>query len=64
EAQEQMFRLRLQMKMGQSEGLKKYRVLRKDRARMFTVERERQMASAAGPVTSASGPVTSKGKSQ
>ena len=36
---EQLFRLRLQMQMGQSEGLKKYRALRKDKARMLTVMR-------------------------
>ncbi len=37
DAQEQLFRLRFQMGMGQFEGLKKYRILRKDRARMLTV---------------------------
>ena len=37
EADEQMFRLKFQMSMGQSEGLKKYRELKKDRARMLTV---------------------------
>jgi large subunit ribosomal protein L29 len=46
QAREQMFRLRLQLKMGQTEGLKKYRVLRKDRARMLTVARERALAAA------------------
>ena len=40
--QEQMFRIRFQMSMGQAEGLKKYRNLRKDRARMLTLLRERQ----------------------
>jgi large subunit ribosomal protein L29 len=45
QAREQMFRLRLQMKMGQSEGIKKYRTLKKDRARMLTVERERALAA-------------------
>ena len=37
EAQEQLFRFRFQMGMGQMEGLKKYRALRKDRARMLTI---------------------------
>ena len=37
DAQEQLFRLRFQMGMGQLEGLKKYRLLKKDRARMLTV---------------------------
>ena len=41
EAQEQLFRLRFQMGMGQFEGLKKYRNLKKDRARMLTVLREK-----------------------
>ena len=36
ESQEQLFRLRFQMGMGQFEGLKKYRALKKDRARMLT----------------------------
>lgn len=44
EADEQMFRLKLQMKLGQLEGLKKYRTLRKDKARMLTVQRERELA--------------------
>jgi large subunit ribosomal protein L29 len=35
--QEQLFRLRFQINMGQTEGLKKYRNLKKDRARMLTV---------------------------
>ena len=37
DAQEQLFRFRFQMGMGQAEGLKKYRSLKKDRARMLTV---------------------------
>jgi len=32
-----LFRFRFQMGMGQMEGLKKYRALKKDRARMLTV---------------------------
>ena len=43
ESNEQMFRLRFQMRMGQMEGLKKYRTLRKERARMLTVLREREL---------------------
>jgi len=42
DAQEQLFRLRFQMGMGQMEGLKKYRTLKKDRARMLTVLGEKQ----------------------
>lgn len=46
EQEEQRFRLRLQIGMGQTEGLKKYRSLRKDRARMLTIQRERELAAA------------------
>jgi large subunit ribosomal protein L29 len=45
ENEEQMFRLRLRLKMGQTEGLKKYLTLRRDKARMLTVLRERETAS-------------------
>ncbi len=44
DSQEQLFRLRFQMGMGQSEGLKKYRVLRKDRARLLTALRAKELA--------------------
>ena len=44
DADEQLFRLRFQMGMGQAEGLKKYRNLRKDRARMLTVLNEKRAA--------------------
>ena len=43
EAQEQLFRLRFQIGMGQSDGVKRYRELRKDRARMLGVLREREL---------------------
>ncbi|MCX6591484.1 MAG: 50S ribosomal protein L29 [Acidobacteria bacterium] len=33
---EKMFRLKFQMKMGQTDGIKNYRTLRKDRARLLT----------------------------
>jgi large subunit ribosomal protein L29 len=44
--EEQMFRLKFQMSMGQMEGLKKVRAMKKDRARMLTVLRERELAGA------------------
>jgi large subunit ribosomal protein L29 len=44
EMREQLFRLRFQMQMGQMDGVKKYRALRKDLARLLTVERERVSA--------------------
>jgi large subunit ribosomal protein L29 len=43
EAQEQLFRLKFQIGMGQTEGVKRYRELRKDRARMLGVLREREL---------------------
>jgi large subunit ribosomal protein L29 len=45
---EQLFRLRFQMSTGQMEGLKKSRALKKDRARMQTILRERAIAAGAG----------------
>jgi large subunit ribosomal protein L29 len=45
EIDEQMFRLRLQINMGQTEGVKKYRALRKDRARIYTILNERKTAA-------------------
>ncbi len=45
--QEQMFRLKLQMSMGQMEGLKKVRHIKKTRARIYTVLRERELAEQA-----------------
>jgi large subunit ribosomal protein L29 len=44
EMREQLFRLRFQMQMGQMDGVKKYRALRKDLARLLTVEQERASA--------------------
>ena len=44
EMDEQMFRLHFQMSMGQMDGLKKARAMRKDRARMLTILRERELA--------------------
>jgi large subunit ribosomal protein L29 len=44
--EEQMFRLRFQLSMGQTDGVKKVRELRKDRARMLTALRERELAEA------------------
>jgi large subunit ribosomal protein L29 len=43
---EQMFRLQFQMSMGQMDGLKKVRTMKKDRARMLTILRERELAGA------------------
>ena len=65
---EQMFRLKFQMAMGQADGLKKIRVLKKERARMLTVLRERELrpeeaaqAAAAAKKTGKRARKTSKG---
>jgi large subunit ribosomal protein L29 len=59
DAQEQLFRLRFQMGMGQTEGLKKYRALKKDRARMLTVLREKEIGAAS---SAAAAPAVAKKK--
>lgn len=43
QAAEQLFRLRFQMSLGQNEGVKKLRGLKKDIARLKTVAREREL---------------------
>jgi len=43
ESQDQLFRLKFQLGMGQMDPLKKYRELKKDRARMLGVLREREL---------------------
>jgi large subunit ribosomal protein L29 len=45
EMDEQMFRLQFQMSIGQMDGLKKVRAMRKDRARINTILRERELAA-------------------
>jgi len=44
--EEQLFRLKFQMSMGTMEGLKKARAMKKDRARIYTILRERELAEA------------------
>jgi large subunit ribosomal protein L29 len=46
DSKEQAFRLRFQMSMGQMDGVKKVRGLKKERARMLTVLRERELSKA------------------
>ncbi|HUI80324.1 MAG TPA: 50S ribosomal protein L29 [Bryobacteraceae bacterium] len=43
EMDEQLFRFQFQRSMGQMDGLKKARAMRKERARIHTVLRERQL---------------------
>jgi large subunit ribosomal protein L29 len=49
DASEQMFRLRFQLSMGQADGLTKLRNLRKERARMLTIQRERELGQSVTP---------------
>jgi large subunit ribosomal protein L29 len=53
EAEEQSFRLRFQLSMGQADGLRKIRQLRKERARILTVQRERELGKSVAPADSA-----------
>ena len=46
ELNDQLFRLKFQLKMGQTESLKKIRGLRKDVARVKTIMREKELAAA------------------
>ena len=58
---EQLFRLRFQVSLGQNDGVKKLRLLRKEIAQLKTVSRERQLGvrgakqpeAAAAPVAKA-----------
>jgi large subunit ribosomal protein L29 len=49
EMRETMFRLRFQMSLGQADGLKKLRAMRKDRARTLTILRERELHPETAP---------------
>jgi large subunit ribosomal protein L29 len=48
EAREQLFRLRFQISMGQTDGLKKYHLVKRGLARILTIRRERQIAAEQG----------------
>jgi large subunit ribosomal protein L29 len=66
ELADQLFKLKFQLNMGQTESLKKIREMRKDIARINTVAREKQIAGGNGavkaqPVAEAK-PVKSKAK--
>lgn len=47
ELDDQVFRLRIQKSMGQTDAANKMRQLRRDRARVMTLLRERELAEAA-----------------
>ncbi len=61
---EQNFRLRFQLSMGQTDGLKKVRNIRKDRARILTILRDRELHpdTAPEPVAKKSAAKKKKGK--
>jgi len=62
QAAEQLFRLRFQMKLGQNEGVKKVRALRKDIARAKTIARERELGiRGAAPTAGAAAKTSKKG---
>ena len=44
EMAEKSFRLKFQLSMGQTDGVKRLREMRKDRARLLTIQRERELA--------------------
>jgi len=49
DSMDQLFRLKFQMKMGQTESLNKIRGLRKDIARMKTIARQRELEGGQSP---------------
>jgi large subunit ribosomal protein L29 len=64
ELADQLFKMKFQLKMGQTESLKKIRELKKDIARIQTVVREKELAegngAAATKVAAPSAPVTTR----
>ena len=60
EQSEQLFKLKFQMKMGQTESVKKLRELKKEIARIKTVAREKELGL--GPVVVAAPAKTAKAK--
>ena len=67
ELADQLFKLKFQLNMGQTESLKKIREMRKDIARINTVAREKQLAGGNGaaqakPVAAEAKPAKSKAK--
>jgi large subunit ribosomal protein L29 len=65
QAAEQLFRLRFQMKLGQNEGVKKVRELRKDVARIQTIARERELGlHGAAPKSKSAKPAAKAKKSK
>jgi large subunit ribosomal protein L29 len=57
EMADHLFKMKFQLKMGQTESLKKIRELKKDIARVQTVLRQKELAGVKGPAASASNSV-------
>jgi large subunit ribosomal protein L29 len=57
---DQLFKMKFQLKMGQTESLKKIRELKKDIARVQTVLRQKELAGGNGARASAGNPVRAK----
>ncbi len=57
EMADQLFKMKFQLKMGQTESLKKIRELKKDIARVHTVLRQKELAGGNGAGASAGNPV-------
>jgi large subunit ribosomal protein L29 len=62
ELADQLFKMKFQLKMGQTESLKKIRELKKDIARVHTVIRQKQIASGNGTAVAQSAPAPAKKK--
>jgi large subunit ribosomal protein L29 len=60
ELSDQLFKMKFQLKMGQTESLKKIRELKKDIARIKTVARQKELAGGNG----ASAPKTAEAKAE
>ena len=60
QAAEQLFRLRFNAKLGQTEGVKKVRELRKDIARFKTIARQRELGIAETSAAKAAKPAEKK----
>jgi large subunit ribosomal protein L29 len=60
ELSDQLFKMKFQLKMGQTESLKKIRELKKDIARVKTVMRQKQIAAGNGAVSTQSAPAAAK----
>jgi large subunit ribosomal protein L29 len=56
EMADQLFKMKFQLKMGQTESLKKIRELKKDIARVQTVLRQKELAGGNGVAASANQP--------